>query len=104
MAINADDIMLGRLDRLLSKTNIEKRMWVNRDFIFGDYFTNNQEFRKKVLDFYSQGDRRDNLFNKIARLDNYSTDEYYFKTHENAFEAYKEIEGLDTAGMQKKVV
>lgn len=104
MATNADDIMLGRLDRLLSKTNIEKKMWVNRDFIFGDYFTNNQEFRKKVLDFYSQGDRRDDLFNKLARLDNYSTDEYYFKTHENAFEAYKELEGLDTAGMQKKVV
>ena len=104
MATNADDIMLGRLDRLLSKTNIEKKMWINRDFIFGDYFVNNQEFRNKVLDFYSQGDRKDNLFNKISRLDDYSMDEFYYKTYGNAFEAYKELEGLNTAGMQKKVV
>jgi hypothetical protein len=29
-------------------------------------------------------------------------DDYYYNTLGNAFEAYKEIEGLDTAGMQKK--
>ena len=66
MATNADEIMLGRLNRLMSKENVEKSMWINRDFIFGDYFTNNQEFRKKVLDFYSQGDRKDDLFKKIT--------------------------------------
>jgi hypothetical protein len=102
MATSADDIMLGRLNRLMSKENVEKSMWINRDFIFGDYFTNNQEFRNKVLDFYSQGNRKDDLFKKIARLDNYDMDDYYYNTLGNAFEAYKELEGLDTAGMQKK--
>ena len=98
------DDSIRKLDKITELKNPEKRMWINRDFVFGKDFTDNEAFRNKVIDFYSQGDRAEELFKNLASFEDYTPSQQYLNMYGNVFDTYKNVLGLDSEGVKQKIV
>lgn len=95
---------MDNLNKLLNKTNPEKRMWVNRDFVFGDNYINNKDFNSAVVDFYKNTENAEKLFEKITKFSDLEYSPNDFKVYENMFDTYKKATGQTTKEVQQQII
>lgn len=95
---------MDNLNKLLNKNHPEKRMWVNRDFVFGDNYINNKDFNRTVTEFYSNTENAGKLFEKIAKFSDLEFSPNDFKIYENMFDTYKRATGQTTKDVQQQII
>lgn len=95
---------IDNLNKLLNKTNPEKRMWVNRDFVFGDNYINNKDFNRAVTEFYTNTENAGKLFEKITKFSDLEYSSNDFKIYENMFDTYKRATGQTTKEVQQQII
>ena len=95
---------MDNLKKILSKTNPERRMWINRNFVFGENYTNNKDFSREVMEFYANTENTGKLFEKIAKFSDLEYTPEDFAIYENMFDAYKRATGQTTEEVQQQIV
>lgn len=95
---------IDNLNKILNKKNPERRMWTNRDFVFGDNYINNKDFNRAVTEFYTNTENAENLFEKIARFSDLEYSPNDFKIYENMFDTYKRATGQTTKDVQQQII
>ena len=76
---------MDNLNKILNKTNPERKMWGNRNFVFGDNYINNKDFSRTVTGFYTNTENAGKLLEKIARFSDLEYSPSDFKIYENMF-------------------
>ena len=92
------------LNKLLNKNSPEERMWVNRNFVFGDNYINNKDFNRTVTEFYTNTENAGKLFEKIAKFSDLEFSPNDFKIYENMFDTYKKATGQTTKDVQQQII
>ena len=101
---NTASTPIDNLNKILNKSNPGKRMWINRNFVFGDNYINNEDFNRTVTEFYTNTENAGNLLEKMAKFSDldYNIDD--FKVYENMFDAYKRATGQTTKEVQQQII